>query len=114
MPGKAQTGGVDVLGMVYLAFLFAVIFVPLLLGRRTSPPGADESGSDDGPGGGPRRGPTPPGPRPGGIPLPDAEQAGVRLRDHGRLAERHRARERRPARHPEPSPARTPHRAKQP
>ena len=40
----------------------------------------------------------------GGLPLPDAEQAAVRLREPGRLGERYT----RPARRPEHEPARTP------
>ena len=40
----------------------------------------------------------------GGLPLPDAEQAAVRLREPGRLRERYA----RPARRPEHEPARTP------
>ena len=49
--------------------------------------------------------PTPP-PTGGGLPLPDAEQAPVRLREPGRLGERYG----RPARRPEHEPARTPQR----
>ena len=42
----------------------------------------------------------------GGLPLPDAEQAPVRLREPGRIGERYG----RPARRPEHEPARTPER----
>jgi hypothetical protein len=42
----------------------------------------------------------------GGLPLPDAEPARVRLRDHRPLRERLPARERRPAREPERRPVR--------
>jgi hypothetical protein len=45
--------------------------------------------------------------RPGGLPLPDAEPAPIRLREPGRIADAHRW-ERRPAREPEREPARTP------
>jgi hypothetical protein len=107
MPGKAQSGGVDLIGLLYLACIFAVLFLPALLGRRSRlPPGPSEPDSDGGWGDGPRRPPEKPnGPR-GGTPLPDAEQAPVRLRGHGRLADRHCARERRPTREPDRGPVR--------
>lgn len=84
-----------------------LMFAPALLYRNTGyPPG---SGEDDG-GGGP--GPDEPPPRPtpprGGIPLPDAQPAHARIRDHNRpkLTDR---RPRRPA--PEPGRRRAPARA---
>jgi len=43
----------------------------------------------------------------GGAPADDAEQASVRLRGHGRLADRRLPRERRPSREPERTPVRT-------
>lgn len=49
---------------------------------------------------------TTPPPSGGGLPLPDAEQAPVRLRDPGRIGERYG----RPARRPEHEPVRTPQR----
>jgi hypothetical protein len=49
---------------------------------------------------------TTPPPSGGGLPLPDAEQAPVRLREPGRIGERYG----RPARRPEHEPARTPQR----
>jgi hypothetical protein len=83
-----------------------LMFVPRLLYRRSgSPPGPSES---DGGGGG--RGPRPPSRSPdpprGGIPLPDADQASARVRDHARprFAEVTR---RRPAHKPRRTPART-------
>lgn len=81
----------------------AFILLPALLFR---PPGSPPGPSGDGGGGPP--GPDPPPPpaptRPrGGIPLPDAEQARTRVRDHfrPRLIGR---RARRPAREPARSP----------
>ena len=47
-----------------------------------------------------------PGPSGGGLPLPDAEQAAVRLREGGRIGDRYG----RPARRPEHEPVRAPQR----
>jgi len=67
-----------------------------------------ESGHDDGWGNEPRR-PPEPSDRPwGGIPLPDADPALVRLRDHRKLPDLLPGRERRPAREPERTPHHTP------
>jgi hypothetical protein len=107
VPGNAQIGGVDLAGLLYLAIVLAVLFLPVLLGRSSSPPRAPDSDSDDGWGKDP---PQPPGIRPdarrGGIPLGDADPAPVRLRDHRRLRDRIPARDRRPAREPQREPAR--------
>jgi hypothetical protein len=86
MPNAAHTGGFDWYGVLYLAVVLAVIFMPVLLVRRADPPPAD-GGSDDDRGGGPRRPPDPPRPPLSGPPLPDADQSRSRLRDHGRLAD---------------------------
>ena len=78
--------------------------IPALRDGQDFPPQADP-GSDGGWGRGPDRPPTPQDPpRGGGIPLPDAEQARIRLRDHRKLADLHPARERRPTREPERTP----------
>ena len=67
-----------------------------------------DSGHDDGWGNEPRR-PPEPSDRPwGGIPLPDADPALVRLRDHRKLPDLLPGRERRPAREPERTPHHTP------
>jgi hypothetical protein len=51
--------------------------------------------------------PEPPAPtRGGGLPLPDAEQAGARLREPGRLRDRRPPAPRRPSHRPEREPAR--------
>jgi hypothetical protein len=107
MPGNAQHGGVDLAGLLYLAIVLAVLFLPVLLGRGSAPPRGPDSESDGGWGKDP---PQPPGFSPSaprdGIPLADAEPARVRLRSHGRLRERIPARDRRPAREPDHDPAR--------
>jgi hypothetical protein len=67
-----------------------------------------DTGSDDGWGNKPLR-PTAPSDRPrGGIPLPDAEPATMRLRDHRKLPDLLPRPERRPAREPERAPERVP------
>ena len=67
-----------------------------------------ESGQDDGWGNEPRRPPEPSNRPWGGIPLPDAEQALVRLRDNRKLPDHLPQRERRPTREPERTPHRVP------
>jgi hypothetical protein len=97
--------GVHLLGLAAVAFLM----FPALKDNPTAP----DPRFDDGDDGWGRRGPkTPPQPpeRPrGGIPLLDAEQARIRLREPGRLSEQLPQRNRRPAREPERVPARSPH-----
>jgi hypothetical protein len=87
-PAMVSLGGV-------LAIL-AVMLLPALLFRPSGPPPG--SNGDDGGGQGPEPPPTPTRPR-GGIPLPDAEQARARVRDHIRPRLTH-YRSRRPAREP--------------
>jgi hypothetical protein len=112
MPTGSQVGGVDVLGLVYLAAVLAVVFLPMILSRRGSPP--DQSDSDsheggEGGGGGRPWPPRPPADTPGGgIPLADAQPARARLRGHDRLFDLLPARARRPAREPDRRPVRTP------
>jgi hypothetical protein len=106
MSGDAQLmlmiAGMHVLGMVCAAALL----LPALRGGNELPPRSDR-GPDDGWGHGPRRPPQPPPAPIGGLPLPDAAPARVRLRDHHRLADFHSDRERRPAREPDRTPVRT-------
>jgi hypothetical protein len=71
-----------------------------VLGRRGLPPEESDDGSDGGGGSEPPPRPKRPDAPRGGIPLPDATQARVRLRGHERLADSLPARERRPAREP--------------
>jgi hypothetical protein len=108
MPGKSQIGGVNLAGLLYIGVVLLVMFLPLLLGRRGSPPGRPDSDSDDGWGKGPRRPQMPPDLPRGGIPMPDAEPARERLRDHHRLRDRIPAPARRPAREPDRRPERLP------
>jgi hypothetical protein len=95
--------GVHLVGFVCVA----VLMLPAL---REDPHGlgdgqlSDEN--DEGWGRPPQTPPTRPTPPRGGIPLPDAAPAGVRLRGPGRLGDALPARERRPAREPEREPVR--------
>src|SRR5947209_14811941 len=88
--------GMHLLGLVCAAALI----LPAMRNEPDLPPRPDH-GSDDGWGHGPPRPPTQPSDAPrGGLPLPDAEPALIRLRDHRRLGEMLPRRERRPAREP--------------
>ncbi|MDQ6804993.1 MAG: hypothetical protein M3065_08475, partial [Actinomycetota bacterium] len=75
-----------VIGMHLLALACAAVLI--VHAAKTAPRvgwRSSEGGSDDGPGSdrrGPRTSPRLPG---GGLPLPDAQPARVRLRDHRRL-----------------------------
>ncbi|MBV9000578.1 MAG: hypothetical protein JO304_16065 [Solirubrobacterales bacterium] len=101
MPRGSNIGGVNILGMVYLLLVLAAVFLPILLGRLSPPPGQSDSDSDDGGGGGgPGQPPAPPNTPGGGIPLDDAEPARSRLRGHDRLSDGIPARARRPSREP--------------
>lgn len=107
MSGEAQlllvVAGVHVLGLACVA----VLMIPALREGPDGPPASSEGGSDDGWGNYPRQ-PSPPRDVPGGgLPLPDAEPARVRLRDHRRLRERIPNRQRRPAREPQRQPIRS-------
>jgi hypothetical protein len=98
--------GVHLLGLGCVALLL----YPALKDNPVGPDHRSEGEGEDGWGRGPKRPPSPPQPPRGGIPLPDAQPASVRLREHGRLGERLPGRERRPAREPVRRPARSPHR----
>src|SRR5436305_14159829 len=94
--------GMHVLGLICVAVLMVLAF------RQA--PGDDmwpsDPGSDDGWGNEPRE-PRRPYDRPwGGIPLPDADQAGGRLRDARKLGDIRPKRERRPVREPDRTPVR--------
>jgi hypothetical protein len=89
--------GVHVFGFIAVGLLM----LPVL---RDDPSEPDEEGgsSDDGWGNRPNSRPDPsrwPG---GGIPLPDADQSSVRLREPGRLGDKLTSPERRPIREPAP------------
>jgi len=109
MSGETQLllmiAGVHFLGLACVAALM----LPALRGDPpTEPDPPSDTGSDDGRGNDRVRpkGPTVT-PR-GGIPLPDAEQSRVRLRDGRRLADLLPRPERRPAHAPQPTPTRRP------
>jgi hypothetical protein len=95
--------GVHILGFIAVA----ILLIPAL---RDNDPGFEEDsndGSDDGWGNRPNVKPDPtrwPG---GGIPLPDAEQSKVRLREPGRFTEHLTKPARRPVHEPERTPVRT-------
>jgi hypothetical protein len=90
-----------VVHIVAMALLVAHLGGDVLSVFRTDGGGGDDDG----------RGPEPPpeAPQPSGddlLPLPEAGQAPVRLREPGRLAERYARPERRPAHGPERTPER--------
>jgi hypothetical protein len=94
--------GMHVLGLACVA----VLVVLALRGGDEGLPDSGDSGSDGGWGNEPRR-PPQPSDRPwGGIPLPDAKQSRLRLRDHRRLRDLRPRRERRRVREPERTPIR--------
>jgi hypothetical protein len=84
----------------------AVLLIPALR-EGPSPPHGPEQGGDEGWGRGPGPAPFEPTPPRGGLPLPDAVPARVRLRDHRRLHDLRPHRERRPAREPGRVPVRS-------
>jgi len=94
-------------GMHLLGIVFALVLI--LPALRDPPPPAHGTDSGSGGGGGhrPLRPKTPDSPR-GGLPLPDASPARVRLRDHRRLPELLPKPDRRPSREPERLPVRVP------
>ncbi len=80
----AFLGGLHLLGFGFAA----VLLLPLLRDERVVPISRPDEEEDDGGGGNDRVAPAPPrGPRGGGIPLPDAVPARVRLREPVRLAD---------------------------
>jgi hypothetical protein len=92
--------------------LGALLLLPCLKDERPAP-WASQEDDDEGGGGNDRVRHDPPrGPRPGGIPLPDALPARVRLRGPDRLADLLPGNERRPAHAPVPGPARRPARTR--
>jgi hypothetical protein len=106
MSGDAQLmlmiAGMHLLGLICAA----VLIIPALRDSPDFPPRPDP-GSDGGWGRGPDHKPSPPASPRGGVPLPDAEQARIRLRDHRKLSELLPKRERRPVREPDRTPVRT-------
>ncbi len=92
----------------------AALMIPVLRDDGDTGTDQDSDGSDDGWGNLPAKRPDS-GNRPGGgLPLPDAEQSRVRLREPGRISEQLPGFGRRPVHEPEPRPARAPARACEP
>jgi hypothetical protein len=95
--------GMHLLGLVCAA----VLILPALRDSPELPPRPDP-GSDGGWGRGPDLPPKPAPDSPrGGIPLPDAEQARIRLREHRTFSDQLPKRQRRPAREPDRTPVRS-------
>src|SRR5438309_8676090 len=92
-------------GLHVIALVFAFMLIIPALRDQPEPPWRPGGGSDGG-GGQPVPPGSPPPAGPGGLPLPDAEPARVRLREPGRLADLLPRRPRRPAREPERRPTR--------
>jgi hypothetical protein len=103
----ALLGGLHLLGFAFAAMML----LPLMRDERIAPyPQRGEEEDDGGGGGNDRLGPAPSrGPRGGGLPLPDAVPARVRLREPARLADLLPSPMRRRREHaPTPVPVRTP------
>lgn len=91
----ALIGGLHLVGILFAALLIQqCLRADTVTPWRSPEDGSDWGGSDR------RRPRAPTGPRDGGLPLPDARPARVRLREPGRLADLRPGRERRPAREP--------------
>jgi hypothetical protein len=91
------------------ALLMAGVLFAMFLRSGSGSGGQSDDDEESGGGGGNDRLGTPPkvGP-PGGLPLPDAEPAPVRLRSHERLRDLRPRPARRPIEHPQPARRRVP------
>ena len=101
-----------IFGALHLVALALGIVLFVMFLRSDTADGRQEPEDDEGGGGGSDR--VQPGPKnspSGGIPLPDAEPAPVRMRGPGRLADLLPARERRRVAEPERAPRRVPQRS---
>jgi hypothetical protein len=96
-------------GIHFVGFIcVGLLMLPALRDEPDPPTDQDSGSSDDGWGNLPAGRPDS-GNRPGGgIPLPDAEQSRVRLREPGRIREGHPMPQRRPVRDPQRQPVREP------
>jgi hypothetical protein len=104
----ALFAGLHLLGLILVCVMLVLFFRSDTTASWT---GGDEEGEGDGGGGNDRVRPRDSGgPRGGGLPLPDAVPARVRLRDHRRLADLMPRPARRTAPEPAPSPRRIPSR----
>ena len=96
-------------GIHFVGFIcVGLLMLPALRDDKDPPTDQDSGRSDDGWGNLPAGKPEPTNRPGGGIPLPDAEQSPVRLREPGRISEKLPRPERRPAREPERRPVRQP------
>jgi hypothetical protein len=100
MTGESQLVLLTIAGVHLLGLACVAILMLTALRAEPQDPPRQDPGSDDGRGNDRRR-PRHPSDRPrGGIPLPDAQQSRIRLRDDRRLADELPRRLRRPAREP--------------
>jgi hypothetical protein len=110
MPTAHNVGGLNLPAAIGLAVMIAVFAASLVVGGHSTPPDAEPPEDDGGGGGnGPPSPPDPPGHRPGGVPLDDAEPAAWRLRGPRapiRSRPRPRRRETREPSRPRRTPAR--------
>jgi hypothetical protein len=100
---------VVIFAILHLAALMlggALFAMFLRADSKTRTDGPDDDENEGGGGGNDRISDKPKTSPSGGIPLPDAEPAQVRLRGHERLADLHPRPLRRPAREPQRSPVR--------
>jgi hypothetical protein len=93
-------------GLHLLGFLFAAVLLFVLMRSDTANAWTPPEEEDDDGGNDRRPRPEPRGPHGGGLPLPDAEPARVRLRGPERLGELQPRPARRAPREPVPTPAR--------
>jgi hypothetical protein len=94
--------GIHLVGFIAVG----ILMIPTL--RDEDQPPDQDTGSDDGWGNLPNQKPDPKGWPGGGVPLPDAEQSRVRMREPGRLSDKVSTRTRRPSREPLRRPVRSP------
>jgi hypothetical protein len=110
MSGDAQVllwiAGVHLLGLGCVA----ILLIPALRDDTGGGVRRPDEGDDGWGRRGPKPPPQPPAPPRGGIPLPDAVQSRIRLREPGSLSELLPRTQRRPAREPDRRPTPTPHR----
>lgn len=95
-------GALHLVALAFGGLLFAM-FLRSDTAEAWRPPDADDDGSDDGGSDRAPVAPRSPGPS-DGLPLPDADPAPVRLRDHRRLADVYPERPRRPEHPARPRP----------
>jgi hypothetical protein len=86
--------------------LGGVLFAMFLRSGTSGDGHGHDDEEDEGGGGNDRVGQPPKTSPSGGLPLPDAEPAPIRLRGPGRLRDLRPRRERRPIEHPQPAPSR--------